>query len=111
MFFPRWLRVKLDVLVKMALILVLIQVFFGKEVKGVFYTAISIEKEGHVGRMVIVLIHLLQFLVLKIDYVIGSSSGVIDVRSSLEECLIDLLDQLPIRVLIRSLHFVQNYPF
>lgn len=96
MFLFRRLRVKPDIFIKMALILILIQIFFGKMIEGVFDAVVPIEEKRHVGRMVVVLIHLLQLFILKIDNIVWSSSGVINVRSSLEECLIDLLDQLPI---------------
>jgi hypothetical protein len=71
---------------------------------------IAVEVEGDIGRMVVILVHLPQLGILQVDDVRGTASGVEDVGRAPEELLVDLPHQLPISVLIRPLHLIQDYP-
>lgn len=66
--------------------------------------------EGDIGRMIVILIHLLQLCILQIHNVRRSTSRIIDIRCSPEQLLIDLTHHLPIGILIRPLHLIKHYP-
>ena len=61
--------------------------------------------------MIVVLIHLFQLRVLQVDDVLGVSPRIVDIGRLSKQLLVYLLHELPIGILVGSLHLIQNYAF
>ena len=101
----------MEIIVDLILISVIPQVLKMKVIEFFFDRALSVEKESHVRRVIVVLVKIFQLFIFELHDMFRMSSAIVDIGSLSENLFVTGQHHLSIGILISSLHLIEDNSF